>query len=177
MTLITGTMVACSSPNEVGVEHRVALVAAELLEPGRANVAVHAGAERATPKGVTAQQLGIEAGLDDLRDDARLPTRGRGVLRQSRPRGEVRIRWNTAPAVIPVTSSQDRGHGSGTARSCRTAARRQSPSAAAHGRAGRRGRFRSAPGDLAQDIRVAASFLHGRWPASATARCMPPWFR
>jgi hypothetical protein len=82
------------------------------------NVAVHAGAERATLEAVTVQQLGVEAGrgsagLDDPCDGAGIDRHGAnagqgGVLLPSRPRGGVQILRNTAPAVIPAASCQDR---------------------------------------------------------------------
>jgi hypothetical protein len=110
---------------EVCVEHRIGFVAAELLEAGRVNVAVHAGAERAALDAVAAQQLGVEAGagsagLDDLGDrpgiDCYGADAGQGVLPPSRPRGGIQIRRKTAPAVITAASCQDRkariGHSS-----------------------------------------------------------------
>jgi hypothetical protein len=55
---------------KIDIEHGVALVAAELLEAGRVDAAVHAGAQRAALEAVPAHGCGIEAdgggaGLDD----------------------------------------------------------------------------------------------------------------
>ena len=48
---------------EVFVEHGVALVPTELLEPGRVNAAIHAGGERAALEAVAADLVGVETGL------------------------------------------------------------------------------------------------------------------
>src|SRR5271165_1543954 len=48
---------------KIHVEHGVALVAAELLEPGRVDAAIHAGAQRAALEAVPAHGGGIEAGV------------------------------------------------------------------------------------------------------------------
>src|SRR5277367_4147507 len=71
---------------EIFVEHRIGFVSAELLEAGRVNVAVHAGAERAAFEAVTAQDLGVEAGpggagLDD-------PGDGPGIDRHAADAGQ-----------------------------------------------------------------------------------------
>jgi len=47
---------------EIDVEHGVAFVAAELLEPGGMDAALHAGAQRTPLEAVAAEDVRIEAG-------------------------------------------------------------------------------------------------------------------
>lgn len=66
---------------EVLIEHGVALVPAELLEPGEMHAEVHAGGERAALEAVSAQSGAVEAGsgraaLDDAGYGAGVDRRG-----------------------------------------------------------------------------------------------------
>ena len=103
---------------EVFVEHGVAFVPAELLEPGRVNTTIHAGGERAALEAVAADLVGVEPGLGGAglvratvpASIALVPTTGAG--RGPSPTwcrvGGTKMRRNTAPVVMFAASCQQR---------------------------------------------------------------------
>jgi hypothetical protein len=102
---------------EIDVEHDVALVAAELLEPGRVDAALQADAGCATLEAVAAERIRIKAGLGGASLDNAgggagidrvMADAGQGVFRPLRPRAELQIRRDIGPSVIPVASCHRR---------------------------------------------------------------------
>jgi len=104
---------------QVFVEYGVALVPAELLEPGRVDATIHAGGERAALEAGAAEHARIETRRSPRAltmratvpaSIATVPTTGagRGVSPGVRGEGGCQMRRNTGPAVMPAGSCQRR---------------------------------------------------------------------
>lgn len=101
---------------QVLVEHGVALVPAELFEPGGVDALIHAGGERAAFERMSAEQLAVEASrrrplLDDAPDRAGIDGFGTDPGEGGGPppaEGGSQMRRNSAPSAIPAASRQRR---------------------------------------------------------------------
>src|SRR5271166_3033753 len=92
---------------KMDVGHGIGFVAAGLLEPGRVDAVLHAGAQRAAPEAVAAERRRVEAGLGGprLHDpgncagiDGGKADAGQGGVAAVPAAGGIRIRRNIAPS-------------------------------------------------------------------------------